>query len=196
MISEQLRVDLAQITSQLQQLQGQARENDARTASAQRRIQEVTRTVSSMDKVVDRLLAKVKSQAKSLLKGAAAQGFGSVLDSLDLGDDPFANYTKNILSSTVAGAAFGGLPGAGLAAATAAIGGLKGMIDDTNRRLEQLAQDKRNRDADFEESISRIALEARKDLEELRFQIRQEAEESRKNTDELIYQSGRYAEYE
>lgn len=194
MISEKLSVDLSEIQAQIRQLESAQRETDSRTSAVMRRVAETDRGVQNLERTADRIFAKLKSQAKQLTKAGVGGVIGSVLDSVDLGDDPLANYGKNILSAGITGLAFGGPVGAGLAALSASVTGLIPMVRDAQQRVEQIEKDRKADMARFEEELARRALDFKKVMEELRFEIQQENQQRIKDTEELTFQSTRYVE--
>jgi hypothetical protein len=193
-ISERLNVDLSQIMAQLDQLKNSQREVDSRTAAVQRRVSETNTSVKSLERVTDQLFSKIKAQAKSLTKGGISQGLSSALDSMDLGDDPFTNWVKNITSSSLAGLGFGGLAGGGLAGLTSMIGGIKPMINEQDRRLAALEREQKDLLRSFEEDRERQRLRFMEEMRELKQNIVLERQALDEKYAEILYQTSQYVD--
>lgn len=139
-IQSKLVLDLSALTAQIQQVEQRQQVADTRTEAVVRRVQVAEREVRNVDALANRLQAKITSLGKTLFR----QGLGAAviggLDALDLGDDPFMNYGKNILVSGVAGAVFSGgnLGVAGIAALGTAVVGLKGLVNDLQQRQRDM----------------------------------------------------------
>ena len=198
MISEQLKIDLAQITSQLRQLQEQTRDNDARTAAVERRARTAAVAVEELDRrsgqVLARLESKIKAQAKLFIRGGIAAGLGSALDSISLGDDPFSVAGSNIISSTLTAGAFGGIPAATVTFITSSIIELKRANEENARKLKETQAKFRAELDSLREDTYSLGRTATDRLEELEKELKEEVEKLERDTEELDYQTSQYVE--
>jgi chromosome segregation ATPase len=191
-ISERLNVDLSQIMAQLDQLKSSQREVDSRTAAVQRRVSETNTSVKSLERVTDQLFSKIKAQAKSLTKGGISQGLSSALDSMDLGDDPFTNWVKNITSSSLAGLSFGGLSGGLLAGTTSMLAGIKPMISEQERRLAALEREQKDLIRKFDEENERLRFDFMERMQDLKASIALDRVALEEKYEEVAYQTSQY----
>jgi hypothetical protein len=197
-IQEKLSLDLSELAAQAQQFQLELRQADARAEMAHRRIQSTIDSVNELDRrssqVLARLESKIKAQAKLALRGGIAAGLDSVLDSINLGEDPFSVAGSRIISSTVTAGAFGGLPAAVVTGITSSILELKRANDETKRQLRE-AQVKFRAELDnLREETYSLGRTADERLEALAQELKEDLEKQKIDTEELDYQTSQYVE--
>ena len=190
-IQSKLVLDLSSLGAQIQQVEQRQQQADARTESVVRRVASAEQQVRNVDQLATRLEQKMKSLGRTLFKQGLGAGVVAGLDSLDIGDNPFANFGKNVFVSFAAGTIFsGGNVGIGaISGLTTAVIGLKGLVNDIQQRQQDV--EKRIMDEMTKRSEERIRdlREAAAFRDQLRAQNMEIAAQAREDLEELFHQA-------
>lgn len=171
MITEELRVSLAQIRAEMATIQRQAEETDRRSSAAERRVQMMAREIQRQEAETARVVNRIQDKFKDVAKDLARQGIGTAaglaLSAIDIQSEGFEGFLGRAGVAGIQGFLTAGLPGLGVGVGLSAFTQLTSQVQRLLAEQEGIRKELRRRQEEQRQIVDRINEERDRRVQEL-----------------------------